>query len=147
LSQEISIRTSINLRSTTQPNNNYRTVPGAYIADYNGVAGPVPGSFLVPVTGIDVDFSKLTVLGGFIEIWNIDAANPVHYGIYDPDTNEFYPLFQLKAGEGGVPGRLSTQFGGEYQTGTGTGTSGSGARLRFFAPDGAAWVRVMAFDA
>ena len=147
MSNEISIRASINLRSSTQPNNNYRTTPGAYVADFNGSAGPTPGTFLVSPTGTDVLLSLLNTLGGFIEVWNVDPVNPVHYGIYDPNSNRFFPLFMLNAGEGAMPGRISTMFGNDYMTGTGSTPVGSGATLRFFAPDGAAMVRVMAFDA
>ena len=151
MANEWSVRAGIQLGRNAQT---YRTTPGAYNANFNGSVGPVPGSFIVPTYGIDVDLSKITTLGGLCEISNIDntavagtpqVGNPVHYGIRDTSTGKVYMTFMIWPGETHIV-RLSTFLFNEI-SGTSSGTTGSGVVLHMIAPDGAATVKVMAFDA
>jgi hypothetical protein len=109
----------------------YPGMGGSFSADVTGAKGPYPGAMAVSVTGTDVDLSQQTAPGGLCEWGNEDGTNFVEIGLYDPDTNEFEPLFEALPGESFV-NRLSRRLGGEYP-GTGTASIGTGARIRLRA--------------
>jgi len=72
--------------------------PGSFIATLNGNKGPSPGVLSVPITGLNVDLSKLTQ-PGICRIVNLDATNYLTAGIWDPDTSLFYPFMEILPGE------------------------------------------------
>lgn len=72
--------------------------PGSFVATLNGTKGPSPGVLSVPITGLNVDLSKLTQ-PGICRIVNLDATNYLTAGIWDPDTLIFYPFIEILPGE------------------------------------------------
>lgn len=103
----------------------------AFRSDIDGVKGPLPGSVLVPLAGIDIDLSELTT-PGLCWLHNqgpADGTDPgtdpsiyyVDVGIKDSVTGIFYPLLELYPGDQ-FPLRLSRNLEESYNaTGTGTG--------------------------
>jgi hypothetical protein len=82
----------------------------------------------VLIEGTDIDLSAIPNprLAWFA---NLDETNNVHFGIYDPETEVFYPIGELHAGEA-LPFPLSSRLSQEI--GTGSGTIGPDTnRLRF----------------
>lgn len=94
--------------------------PTSFTATVVDGSGPTPGLIEVPVSGIDVDLSALTYLGGLIRFQNLSNTNWVEIGSWDGSI--FRPLFELLPGEFYVM-RLARNLGSIY--GTGTGTSGT----------------------
>lgn len=98
-----------------------------FTADMDGNFGPAPGAMVATTEGADVDLSAFTT-PGFVFVKNDDDTNYVEVGVFDPETNVFYPFLELGPGEG-FPLKLSRNFGEEY-AGTGTGTSAPTNTLR-----------------
>ena len=96
----------------------YRSLPQSFQADVSTAKGPTPGAISVPLAGVAVDLSALT-LPGLCRIANLDTTNYIEYGIYDPETVRFYPIGEVKAGEFYVF-CFSRNFSTEYGSGTGT---------------------------
>lgn len=101
------------------------------ISNIDGTKGPLPGSVLVPLTGIDIDLSQLTTPGicWFHHQGPSDETDPgsdpkiyyVDVGIKDSVTGIFYPMLELWPGDQ-FPLRLSRNLAESYNaTGTGTG--------------------------
>lgn len=98
----------------------------------SGTKGPVPGAVTVPLAGVDVDLSGLTIPGlcwmthegraDFADVGADPSIYYVEYGIKDALTNLFYPWGELWPGDA-WPMRLSRNIREFYNsTGTGTGT-------------------------
>lgn len=117
--------------------------PSAFQADVDGTIGPLPGSVSVPTTGKIIDLSELTT-PGLYEIHNQDATNYVEYGIYDPQTDVFYPWGELLPGEKYV-GRFSRNLAEEY-TGTGTGTTAATNKVMLKAQNASCNVYIGVFE-
>jgi len=83
-----------------------------------GDGGPTPGQITCTTTGTNVDLSVLAT-PGLCRIQNLDGTNFVTVGIWDPETEVFYPLLELLAGESYAL-RLSRDLAWEFATGTGT---------------------------
>jgi hypothetical protein len=123
----------------------YRHGGGTFTADVGGLVGPTPGSFVVSVSGTDVDLSRLAAPGGLCRLVNNDPTNFVTVGVYEPGTDEFYPVLELLPGEGYVV-RLSRSALRE-STGTGTLPGGYDSKLQLRANAAPVVVSVEAFDA
>lgn len=121
---------------------NYRHGGGSFTFDFGGSGGPFVGSFLVSVSGTDVNLSQVTT-PGMARFVNQDPTNYVVWGPYDPDTDAFYPVGELLAGEEYCL-RLH-RFLNQERTGTGT-LPGYNASLRFMANTASCWVTVDVFD-
>jgi len=120
MSDEARARVSLEIANG---NLNYRSYPTDYNTDVTGQKGPTPGAITITVYGEDVSFSEL-VSPGLCMLTNQDDTETVDYGIHDPESDKFYPLGEIRAGEKYLL-RFSEDLGGEYPgAGTGTGTSG-----------------------
>lgn len=125
----------------------YQSLPTSFTADMDGTPdGPTPGAITATLDGTDIDFSELESFG-VCRIQNLDSTNFVDVGIVDPETEKFYPILRLLAGES-FPMRLSPNLQEEYGTGAGTGTTGANTnRLRIKADTAPCNVIVDAFPA
>lgn len=141
MANEATVRTSLQIRTG---NITYQSQPSAFQADVAGAKGPTPGAFTVTTLGTDCDLSELSQ-AGLCRIQNLDETNYVEYGIFDPQTNLFYPLGELLPGESYVL-RLSRNILEEY-VGTGTGTTGPTNTFRFKSNTAECDVLVEAFEA
>jgi hypothetical protein len=139
MANEATFRTSLQI---TKGNLNYQSQPTAFSGNVSASRGPVPGFLVIPTTGLDISFTGLTT-PAYCWMQNLDTTNFVTYGIYDPDTAEFYPLGEILPGEFYTL-RISRQLGLEY--GTGAGSTGSGTTLRFKADTASVNVRIDCFD-
>ncbi len=144
MSNEIRVQISLQIRDTNS-SLFYQSQPSAFLADRTGTRGPTPASIVVTVAGVTVSLAQLTALGGMCWMQNLDLTNYVEYGVYDPDTTEFYPFGELLPGEVNLV-RLSRFLGEEMGAGTGSGTSGSGVLFQMRAVGGSCVVRCDAFD-
>lgn len=110
----------------------FQNALNAFTADMNGKFGPTPGAVVATTSGTDVDLSFLTV-PGWAFITNIDpieadGGNPVDIGIWDPDTDKFYPFARLKPQQA-FPMPLSPFLSMEFGEGSSTGTGTTGASV------------------
>lgn len=143
MGNEGTIRSSLAIK---QGKTDYSSQPTSFRVDVSEGSGPTPGAITVSIAGTDVDLSELAT-PGLCRIQNLDASNYVTYGIVDPETEKFYPLGELLAGESYVF-RLARDIQEEYGTGAGTGTTGPDTnRLRIKAHTAACVVLVEAFGA
>lgn len=120
MSNEATVRTGIQI---TKNGLIYRPPTASFNVDVSAAKGPTPGLVVVPILGVDVDFSELTT-PGLCRISNYDTTNFVTYGIGDSVTNEFYPLGEIGPSESYIL-KLSRNLGidqDELTTGTGSGT-------------------------
>ena len=118
---------------------------GAFNADMTGAKGPVPGAITVQATGTNVDFSQLTE-PGWVELFNMDDAETVQYGIWDRVLTTFFPLGELEPGQG-VSFKLSRDFGERHDEGVGTGTTDtSEVKLRMYSESADVAVYVGAYE-
>lgn len=141
MANEATIRASLTVR---KGNLDHRSNPTQFQATQTGVGGPTPGTILCAVApGTDVDLSELTT-PGLATIQNLDATNYVTVGIFDPQSNLFYPFMELLPGEI-YPLRLSRNIQEEYATGTGTVGPGTNT-LRVIANTAACFVKVDCFE-
>ncbi len=108
----------------------YLSQPTAFTADVDGTKGPCIGAFTASVYGTIVDFSQLTT-PGLYRVQNQDDANYVEWGLYDPDSDKFYPKEEVGPGETYV-GKFSRNLLERYE-GTGTGTSSPTMKIMFKA--------------
>lgn len=122
----------------------YQSQPTNFIADMDGdPAGPTPGGLVIPTTGRLIYFTELTT-PGICWMMNLDPTNYVEVGVFDPQTNVFYPMTEILPGECWAM-RLSRNFGEEY-SGSGTGTTTPENYLRLKANGAACEVRIEAFE-
>lgn len=147
MSSEATVRVSLTIIKTSAegsiPLLDYSSRPAAFNVDVTGTKGPTPGAFSVDTLGVDCDLSELTT-PGLCRIMNQDETNYVEFGIFDPQTNVFYPLGEVGPGESYVL-KLSRNILEEY-SGTGTGTTGPTNTLRFKANTAEVNVLVEAFE-
>lgn len=101
MSKEITVNAMIQIVKGV---NQYRPQPTSFQADWNGSAGPTPGSVLVTTGGVNISLAGLNSLGGWCRIQNLDINNYVDWGIWNGST--YFPLGELLPGEF-VPIRLS----------------------------------------
>jgi hypothetical protein len=125
----------------------HRSYPTQFTTDVNGAVGPTPGAVKVSVYGTGISFSELSV-PSLCRLTNQDADNYVSYGVYDLDTDVFYPLGELLPGEFFLL-RLSRKLGwSQSMAGTGTGTVGTqDKQLYLLAHEDTCVVLVEAFEA
>lgn len=142
MSKEFSIRTSMLVKAGNLSYQRQSSFTGNLVAIVP--KGVVPGSILCSITGTQIDFSQLTT-PAYCVLTNLDALNYVTYGVYDSDTNTFFPLGEILPGESYVL-RLSRFLHEEYP-GTGTGVSASTNRLMIRAEVAACNVLIEAFEA
>lgn len=123
----------------------WRNSKNSFVFDVGEGTGPGPGHIQVPTSGIDVYFPGVMgiVTPGVCVVENLDSANYVEWGIKDPQTNVFYALGEVLAGEA-WPVRLSRNLGEQY-AGSGTGTTTSENYLRLKANKAAVNVNIFAF--
>lgn len=143
MSSEATVRVSLNI---TKDSFSHQTQPTGFNADVAVGFGPSPGALTVSVSGTDVDLSALAA-PGLCFVQNLDAANPVTLGRWDPSAGaggRFYPFMTLLPGECYVF-RLADDVTEEYE-GTGTGTSAAATTLRLKAKGAPCKVRFDAFD-
>ncbi len=98
-------------------------------------------------SGSLVSLSLLTT-PGLCFVKNLDTTGllVLELGVYDPDTNEFYPMLEFYSGEG-LPLRLSQFLGQEMGTSSpGTGSTGSGIQLMVRGVGGACPCIIDAFN-
>lgn len=118
MSNEASVTSGLRINGGDADPLQYQSLPQAFNADVSVGRGPSPGIITVPTIGVAADFSALTQ-AGLCRIMNLDNTNYVEYGITDPESNLFYPLGELLAGESYVF-RLSRNLAEEH---AGTGSS------------------------
>jgi hypothetical protein len=140
MANEAQVRASLQIRVG---NGYYQSQPTVFNADVSTFNGPTPGAVTIDTGGIDIDLTQLTV-PGFCWMQNLDSTNFVEYGIYDFETDVFYPFGELLPGEINII-RLSRNFGIEYE-GVGTGTTGRTNRFRLKANTSSCVVRIDVFE-
>lgn len=123
MANEATVRASLAIRTG---NLNYQSQPASFQADVAGVKGPTPGALSVSPRGTIVDLSQLTT-PGLCRVQNLSESDYFELGVYDVETDVFYPLLEFLPGESFVM-RLSRNLGEEY-VGTGTGTTAATNRL------------------
>ena len=140
---EITVRASLQVRKGSL---SYAGKPDGFTATMQGTArGETPGLVRATMEGTLVDLSLLT-LPGVYTIQNLDAANTVHLGIYDPTTFFFSPLNEVQPGEV-YPGRFSKFLAEQLGTGSGTGAVGDALRLMVKSENADCDVVINAFEA
>lgn len=130
MANEATIQSSLTI---TKGNLSYQSKPTSFRADVSGTKGPTPGALTVSTVGTDVSFAQLTT-PALCRISNLDTTNYLTYGIWDSQTDTFYPLGEVLPGESYIL-RLSRDLAEEYGTGPGTGTTGlatNNLRLRAY---------------
>lgn len=119
MANEIRLTVSVQI---TKGGLDFQSRPTAYTLDMIGAKGPTPGALTIPVGGKVIPFSELTT-PGLCWMVNLDEDNYVEYGIWDQQTDVFYPLGELPPDGKPQIIYLSRNILEEY-TGTGTGTTG-----------------------
>lgn len=123
MADEITIRGSLTVRKVSNSVTLIdERINEAYTDTMDGTKGPTPGYLLIPVGGKVISFVELTTPGWCV-IHNCDEENYVEWGIYDPQTDLFYPVGEIGPGQSAGPFELSRNLAEEYVS-TGTGTSG-----------------------
>lgn len=141
MANEISVSVSLQINNG---NLQYQSRPTAYQDDQGSARGATPGLTQVSTSGTDIDFSKLTT-PGYCWLQNLDSTNYVTLGVYEPDTDFFYPVIELPPGAKPQLFKLS-RFLVRESTGTGT-LVGYNSRLQLRANGGICDVRVDCFEA
>lgn len=135
---------SVTWSLTVRKNNLSERDNGSFRVDVTGQLGPLPGAMSVPLTGRIVDFSGFITEPGLCVIKNIGETYAFNVGIYDPQTNVFYPLSEVGPGES-YPLKLSRDLLEQYND-TGTGTTGPENKLMIKGIGGEAQGYVGAFE-
>lgn len=121
----------------TSGNLQYRSQPTGYVDTINAThaaKGPTPGALTVPIGGVAVNLSALTV-PGYCWLQNLDTVKMLEYGIYDAVSGAFYPMGLVKPGLW-VCLFLSPHLGKADVPGTGTDETGTTKfYLKGFAAD------------
>ena len=143
---------TVQLGLTVRKNNlNHRPPMRTFKADLTTPVGPTVGAIIVTTEGTDVEFTEL-VDPGWCMITNQedDEGSSIEIGLYDPETNRFYPMFVIEPGWAFGPVCFDPSFQWEEYpaggTGTGTGTGGYTNRLRLRAKAHACYALVEAFE-
>lgn len=144
MSNEASVRVSVNIRNQSQKFD-YRSNPTGFSADVTTpVVGPTPGAILIPTTGIQVSFAQLHT-PGICVVQNLDETNYFELGIRDPATGKFYPIDEFLPGEV-WPRRFSRNLLSDYYNLAGTGTDSDINYLWAMANTAAVLARFDAFE-
>jgi len=123
----------------------YASRPTSFRADMDGAKGPSPGAVSVGAMGTQIDLSELAH-PGMCRMQNLDDTYTIHVGIYDSDSDRFFPMIELKPGENYIF-RLSSYLSRDLSTGTsGTGTLGAANQLWARCDGGVADLLVEAFE-
>lgn len=145
MAREITARVYVRMR---KGNFFYNPPQQTYTADLTSDGkGPTPGSITVTYDGTLIDLSELTD-PGYLHMVNQEPTEgtTVSWGVYDPQTNRYYPIGVLRPGKP-VFFELDELFGSEFYPVTGTGTGISSNSLMIKAKDGdSATVFVGAFE-
>ena len=134
MANEATINVGLSILKRSTNGLNYLLNPNyqhSFRSTVTGTKGPVPGSILVPLTGVDVDLSQLTTPGlcwlhhqgrsDGNDVGDDPSIYYVEYGIRDSITSVYWPLGELWPGDQ-FPLRLSRNLEESYNaTGTGTG--------------------------
>lgn len=136
---------------TVRGNNLAETYSERYLDscdDVTTLKGPTPDYKTVSELGTEVDLSQLTTPGNCL-IKNIEPVGSTlyfHWGVWDPETNKYYPVGELAAGQS-AKFKFSRLFGNEFNTGTGT-AAGTGATntLKLYAVGGSCRATVKVFE-
>ena len=122
--------------------------PQSYRGDLTGAFGPVGGAVLAHFTGTIIDLSSLTTPGYYHISSQDDSAdaddNYIEYGLYDAQTDVFYPWGELAPGEP-ASGKFSRNFLEEY-TSTGSATTGPTNKLMVKSSSGSRKCLVQVFE-
>lgn len=140
MANEITVRVSLTISKDYLEYNKSRV----FRADQNAIGGPTPGTVLISTNGTDLSLTPLD-RPGLCVIQNLDEANTVLFGRYDPSNTRFYPAIALKPGECFVI-RLSDLWAEEEFSGTGTGTDATVTTIRLKALNDPCLVTVEAFE-
>lgn len=141
---EVTVTVGLQIR-----NGNFKFTEGntTFKDDQSLAAGVGPGLVLVSTEGTDIDMSAIPY-PGWCKITNIsptDGGSAISIGLYDPETDRYYPIWEVGPGQVHA-GKFDEQFQWEEYPasglGTGTGTGGSGNRLRLRAKAHACYARV-----
>lgn len=159
MANEAQLRLSLNINGPGVQR--YQSQPTTFNADISIAGGPSPGEFLATKNGTDVNLSALRQPGlTWLMNLGVDASgasllptagqsyswpNYVEYGIFDHNTNQFYPLGEILPGEC-YPIRLSRFINSEIGTGSGTTTGPDTVTFRMKAIGTACKVVVSAFE-
>jgi hypothetical protein len=141
VANEIRVQSSLTIQAG---NLQFQSLPQSFQLDMTGRKGPTPGAIAVSTSGTSVSLTELTTPGACV-VANLDTANAVHLGLYDPETFRSYFLMKIHAGKA-YAFYLSDLLGDEILTGTGTGGA-STVRLRLIAENATVNVVVAAFEA
>ena len=148
MANEARITSSLQIRKTASDGTvllEYLSRPAAFTATVDGTKGPSPGAVTALTTGTIVDLSALTIptfcrIGAQFS----DTGNYVEWGIYDPQTDVFYPMGEVNPGESYII-KLSRNLLEEY-TATGTATTGATNKFMVKAFNASAVVLIEAFE-
>jgi hypothetical protein len=124
MSNEFRIQSSYSLRNG---NSQRQSLPNNFQADQTNPGGPTPGQMVATKYGNAIDLTALNT-PGICWIINLDAANFIEVGPYDPASDQFQPVWEFLPGEFYTI-RLSRLLGMALGTGSGTGTDESGVQL------------------
>lgn len=143
MANEITIRAGMSVRG----GNVSYPFSASYRADMTGRKAPSPGGFDASPSGTDVVLTELTQ-PHWAWIENVEPAggSRTEWGIWDPETSRFYPVWELEPGEKFlIPFARALQW--EYGTGTGTTSTSPTNTLRVYSKGAAAAnVAVYAFE-
>lgn len=148
MANELTINDSISLafNASVYPiPQTWRPQPTAFQADCSTPGGPTPGEILASKMGTNINLSALNQ-PGWCRIQNLGVSqngtslfgvagqqytwtNYIEIGIWDSNTQEFYPMHELLPGEF-YKGRLSRFLGSDIGTGSGTAPGGVSKQLR-----------------
>jgi hypothetical protein len=146
MADEATIQSSLIIKKTTSSKDviDHKSMgPTTFKVTVTGTKGPAPGTTTITTEGVNITFTGFTT-PGLCEFHNQDATNFVEGGIWDPDNNKFFPLFEIGPGEKYVL-KLSRNLQEEFWTGTGT-TGAAVNRLRLKADTASCEVYVGAFE-
>lgn len=148
MSREARVQGGMSIRKTTSGVTviDHKPAYNSFTADIDAANGPAPGAVTVGPNGTNINFAQLAE-PGWVEIFNMDSAQTIQFGLWDPNTTTFYPLGELEPGHGTTL-KLSRNFGERHDEGVGTGTTdGTAVKLRFYSGGSAsAVVYIGAFD-
>lgn len=149
MADEATIRASLTIRKLSSDGTivvlDHQSRPSAFTVDVTGAKGPSPGAVTARTTGTVVSFGELTIPSlCTIKSLDDDEGNYVEYGIYDLQTDVFYPLGEVGPGESYVL-KLSRNLLEEF-TGTGTGTTGATNQFMVKSFNANADVSIEAFE-
>lgn len=141
MANEVTVRVSLQIKKDAL----YHTsIPTGYSDDMSVAKAPSPGGLTIPVYGKIIPLTEIDT-PGYCWMQNLDETNYVEYGVYDAQTDVFYPFGELLPGGKPQLVYLSRNFREEY-VGTGTGTTSEGNHLYMKADTADCNVVIYAFE-